>query len=71
MNEQCQNFNVNFHKFHTLFSKRLSQTGYHKFSPGWVPQLVMGVHKMQGMASALILFKQYYKDDNEFLSHMV
>jgi hypothetical protein len=41
---QLQNFSVNFHKFHALFSTR------------WVSKLLTGTHKMQRMTSALTPF---------------
>jgi hypothetical protein len=47
-----QNFHVNFHKFHALFSTRLSLLGY-AVCVRWVPKMLTGVHNTQRMASAL------------------
>jgi hypothetical protein len=66
---QFQDFHVNFHKFHTVFSMRL--LGYHKFCARWVPDMLIGAHKMQRMASALTYFEQYHKYGYEFLNHIV
>jgi hypothetical protein len=33
--------------------------------------MLMGKHKMQGMASALTFLEWYHKDGNEFLNHIV
>jgi hypothetical protein len=33
--------------------------------------MLMGVHKMQGMASALTFLEWYHKDGNEFLHYIV
>jgi hypothetical protein len=45
--------------------------GYHKFFARWVLKILMGVHKTQGMASALAFLEQYHKDGEEFLSHFI
>jgi hypothetical protein len=64
-----QNFYVNFQKFHTPFFSRLSVTlGYHKFCARWVSKMLRGEHKM---ALAFTFLKQYHKDDNEFLNHII
>jgi hypothetical protein len=55
---QFQNFHVNFHNFHALFSTRLSvRLGHHKFCARWVPKMLTGAHKTQRMASALTFFR--------------
>jgi hypothetical protein len=68
---QFQNFHVNFQKFHTLFCMRLSQARLSQVLTRWVPEMLMGAHKMQSMASALTLLEQYHEDGDEFLSHVV
>jgi hypothetical protein len=55
---QFQNFRVNFHKFHALFSTRLLvRLGYHKLCARWVPKVLRGAHNMQRMALALTFFE--------------
>jgi hypothetical protein len=49
---QFQNFHVNFHKFHTLFSTDYQRLGYHKFCIRWVPNMLTGMHNKQRMALA-------------------
>jgi hypothetical protein len=70
---QFQNFLVNFHKFHTLLSKRLSQLGWtiRSFAQDGVLKMLMGVHKMQRMALALTFFRAIPPDDDELLNHIV
>jgi hypothetical protein len=54
---QFQNFWVNFHKFHALFSMRLLVSlGYHKLRARWVLKVLRGSHKMQKMALASTFF---------------
>jgi hypothetical protein len=36
-----------------LYKIIIVRLGYHKFCTRWVLKMLMGVHKMQGMASAL------------------
>jgi hypothetical protein len=45
--------------------------GYHKFCSKWVTKMLIDAHKTQRMASVLTLLEEYYKDDNEFLNHIV
>jgi hypothetical protein len=42
--------------------------GYHT---RWVPQMLMGPHKTQRMASALTSLERYHKDGDEFFDHIV
>jgi hypothetical protein len=66
---QFQNFHVNFHKLHSLFSKRLSQARLSQVLRNVGSELT-GAHKTQKMASSLTSLERCYKHD-EFLSHMV
>jgi hypothetical protein len=54
---QFHNFRVNFRKLHaTLLCELITvRLGYHhKFCARWVPKMLMGAHKTQRMASALV-----------------
>jgi hypothetical protein len=68
-----QTFRANFHKFHSVFSTRLTQLGHAiaKFWARWVPKMFTGAQKTQRTASALTFFERYHKDDDEFLNHVV
>jgi hypothetical protein len=55
-----------FSQISQLFSTKLSQLGKAVTS-----FMLMGVHTMQKMASAVTFLKPYYKDGDEFLSHIV
>jgi hypothetical protein len=50
--------------FHEIITVRL---GCHKFYATWLPKMLMGMHKMQKMASPVL----YHKDSNEFFSHIL
>jgi hypothetical protein len=55
-----------------LFSMRLSlRLGNYKFFARWVPKMIIDVHKTQKIALTLTFSEQYYKDGNEFLSHII
>jgi hypothetical protein len=43
--------------------------GYHKFCTRWIPEMLMGVHKTQRMASALTSLERYHRDGDEFLNY--
>jgi hypothetical protein len=44
--------------------------GYYKFCARWLPKMLTGTHKIQRTASALIFLERYYKDGDEFRSHI-
>jgi hypothetical protein len=68
-----QNILVNFHKFHTLLSTRLSQLGWDIITSfaKIVPKMLTGAQKVQRMASALTFLEQCHKNGDEFFSHIV
>jgi hypothetical protein len=67
---QFQNFCVNFHKFHALFSMRLSQARLSEVLEGWVSKMLTGVHKIEN-GFGFDFLEQYNKDGDEFLSHII
>jgi hypothetical protein len=69
---QFQNFHLNYHKFHALFSRRLSQLGYAitSFAQDGL-NILTGAHKMWRMASALIFLERCHEDGDEFLNHII
>jgi hypothetical protein len=58
-------------QFQNLHKIIIVGLGYHKFCTRRVLKILTSEHKMQKMASALTFLKQYHKDDDEFLNHIV
>jgi hypothetical protein len=68
---QFQDFRVNFHKFHTLFSERLSQLGYHKVLPKMGSENVHRCAQNAENGFGFDFLQRYHKDSDEFLSHII
>jgi hypothetical protein len=54
-----------------LYEHITVRLGYHKFCARWVPKMLIGAHKTQRMASALIFLERCHKYEDEFLNHTV
>jgi hypothetical protein len=59
---EFQNFHMNIHRFHTLFSTNY-HVGYHKFCARWVSKILTG--------ASFTFLERYHKDGNEFLNHIL
>jgi hypothetical protein len=56
---------------HTVYEIITVRLGCHKFWARWISKILVGAHKTQRMALALIFLERYCKDGIEFLGYII